>query len=112
MLEKAAQWIEDQLNNQKNLVKAAVVFAQANPKDKHKMFMTKFLSSVKSFEKPVLFLHGDGHRWLYDNPWQLPNLIRVQIDQGRIALPLEVAVSFKSDSTFQFNRNPFPFSND
>ncbi len=110
MMRKAAEWIDEQFKKRKDNVEAAVVFAQANPKEKHKVFMDKFLSSVKSFKKPVLFLHGDGHRWLYDNPWQLPNLIRVQIDQGRIALPLEVSVSFDSDSTFQFSRYSFPFS--
>jgi len=110
MMSKAAEWIEYQLKNKSESVKASVIFTQANPKKKHQPFMDKFLQSVKTFQKPVLFLHGDGHRWLYDNPWQLPNLVRVQVDQGRIALPLEVTVNVESDSTFHFKRKPFPFA--
>ncbi len=110
MMSKAADWIDVQLKNKKESVKAAVIFAQANPKKKHQPFMNKFLQSVKAFQKPILFLHGDGHRWLYDSPWQVPNLVRVQIDQGRIALPLEITVNSNADSTFQFKRTPFPFA--
>jgi hypothetical protein len=109
MIKKANDWLVQQLKR-KNSVKAAVVFAQANPKDKHDNFMNSFLHEVKEFEKPVLFIHGDGHRWIYDRSWKLPNLTRVQVDQGRIALPLEITVDVESDSTFGFKRKPFPFS--
>jgi hypothetical protein len=108
MLNNSAQWIDEQLREKKNAVKAAVIFAQAKPKEKHTLFMDTFIKSAKHFAKPVLFVHGDGHVWLYDNPWLAPNLVRIQVDRGGIALPLEIRVNFDTDSTFQFNRNPFP----
>lgn len=110
MMEKAGAWIGSQLSRNNNSVQAAVIFAQAHPREKHALFMEKFLQEVNKFEKPVLFIHGDGHRWLYNRPWHLPNLTRVQVDQGRIALPLEVTVDVKVDSIFQFERKPFSFA--
>jgi hypothetical protein len=109
MIENANEWIKSQLKWAKQNVQAAVIFAQANPKSKHQKFMQSFLAEIEKFKKPVLFVHGDGHRWIYEKSWKLPNLTRVQVDQGRIALPLEVIVNFVTDSTFQFNRSPFPF---
>jgi hypothetical protein len=109
LLERDADWVEEQIKERGEQVKAMVVFAQANPReDKHALFMNRFRKLVKEFQKPVLYLHGDGHIWLYDNPWLEENMIRVQVDQGGIALPLEVLISFESDSIFHFERNPYP----
>jgi hypothetical protein len=108
MLNNSALWVDEQLRKKGNMVKAAVIFAQAKPKEKHTLFMDTFIKSAKNFTKPLLFIHGDGHVWLYDNPWLAPNLVRIQVDQGGIALPVEIRVNFDADSTFQFNRNPFP----
>jgi hypothetical protein len=108
MMTADINWISEQFHAQAKQVYAAVVFAQANPKAKHHWFMERFISQVKSFAKPVLYLHGDGHRWLYDKNWQAANLTRIQVDQGALAVPLEIQVSSQTDSTFAFNRKPFP----
>lgn len=108
MLNNSALWVDEQLRKKGNMVKAAVIFAQAKPKEKHTLFMDTFIKSAKNFTKPLLFIHGDGHVWLYDNPWLAPNLVRIQVDQGGIALPVEIRVNFDADSTFQFTRKPFP----
>jgi hypothetical protein len=107
MLRTAADWTALQLRENRDQVAAAVVFAQANPKEKHALFMNQFVLAVEQFRKPVLFIHGDGHRWLYEHPWLKPNLLRVQVDQGAIAVPLQVMVDVQGDSTFAFNRTPF-----
>ena len=105
MQQNAIDWIEQQFDDEG--ISASVILAQANPDEKHKLFMDQFLPLVENFEKPVLFIHGDGHLWLYDEPWILSNLIRVQVDKGGIADPLEVTITNDLSVNFKFNRNPF-----
>lgn len=100
-------WVDEQLAKHKNGTHASVIFFQAHPDEKHTMFMEPFQKSVRKFEKPVLLIHGDGHRWLYDNPWLEPNLVRVQVDKGLLAVPLEVTVTLDDENMFIFNREPF-----
>ena len=100
-------WVEDQLTENRDKVRALVVFCQANPDEKHSDFIESFLESVRHFKKPVLFLHGDGHRWLHDNPWLEPNMVRVQVDKGLLAVPLEVTVTLDKQNMFLFEREPF-----
>jgi len=105
MQQNAIDWIEQQFDQKE--ISASVILFQANPDEKHKLFMDQFLPLVENFEKPVLFIHGDGHLWLYDEPWILSNLIRVQVDKGGIADPLEVTITNDLSVNFKFNRNPF-----
>ncbi|MEE9571851.1 MAG: hypothetical protein V3W20_02250 [Candidatus Neomarinimicrobiota bacterium] len=105
MQQNAVDWIEDQTVN--NNVNAAVILAQANFDEKHKIFAGQFLKLVENFKKPIMFIHGDGHVWLHDDPWMLPNMIHVQVDKGGIADPLEVTVTGNNKINFEFNRNPF-----
>ena len=100
-----AVWINKHFR--KNTLRAAVIFLQANPNQKHELFMTKFRDAAKRFARPILFIHGDGHRWIYDNPWLEPNIIRVQVDQGKIADPLQVTVIIGEKIKFEFEREPF-----
>ncbi len=101
----AAEWIDDQttINN----VDAVIISAQASLDEKHVLFIEQFTKSINDFGKPVLFIHGDGHIWLYDESYLVPNMIRVQVDKGGIADPLEVTVKSDSLVNFKFNRNPF-----
>lgn len=101
----AAQWIDDQTT--RNNVDAVIIFAQASPDEKHVLFAEQFTKSINDFGKPVLFIHGDGHVWLYNESYLVPNMIRVQVDKGGIADPLEVTVKSDSLVNFKFNRNPF-----
>ncbi|MGB5894359.1 MAG: hypothetical protein WBG58_09285 [Ignavibacteriaceae bacterium] len=100
-----ADWVETQFNKSKDDVRAAVIFAQANLDEKHISFTERFQEYCCEFKKPVIFIHGDGHTWLYDNPWLEPNLIRIQVDNGGIAPPLKVTVELNPDSIISFNRN-------
>ncbi len=108
VLQDDAEWVEKQFAANAQHVGAAVVCAQANPKEKHRLFMKRFLSAAKKFAKPILFIHGDGHFWLYDDPWQEPNIVRVQIDKGGIAPPVQVIVNPAAEWPFRFNRTLFP----
>ena len=105
MQQNAVDWIGQQLQRKRLL--ATVVLAQANPDEKHQLFMDQFLRLVENFSRPVLFIHGDGHVWLNDDPWLVPNLIRVQVDKGGIADPLQVTISGNKTKSFKFERFPF-----
>jgi hypothetical protein len=107
MMSDAVEWIKFQFEKNHSKVYSAVLFAQAHPKEKHKPFTQPFLGLCKEFGKPVLFIHGDGHRWEHVEKWNEENVTRVQIDQGGIALPLQVTVSPKSEKMFTFNRTAF-----
>ena len=100
-----ADWVENQFNKSKYDVRATVIFAQAKLDEKHFSFTERFLESCREFKKPVIFIHGDGHEWIYDNPWLESNLIRIQVDKGGIAPPLQVTVELNPDSIISFNRN-------
>ncbi|MBC8402420.1 MAG: hypothetical protein H8E14_13105 [Candidatus Marinimicrobia bacterium] len=105
MQQNAVDWIEQQLQRKRLL--ATVVLAQANPDEKHQLFMDQFLPLVDKFKYPLLFIHGDGHHWIYDDPWLVPNLIRIQVDEGGIADPLQVTVAGNKTISFEFERIPF-----
>jgi hypothetical protein len=107
MMKDDIQWIKSQFDANKTKVYAAVIFTQANLNDKHNKFSKRFFPLCNKFKKPVLFLHGDGHRWLHDTEWKEKNITRVQVDQGGIALPLQVEVSKEYNEVFRFNRTPF-----
>jgi hypothetical protein len=59
---------------------------------------------LERWDKPVLYLHGDGHRWIKDRPFGAENILRVQVDQGGIAPPLKVTVTTDTDEPFEFDR--------
>ena len=69
--------------------------------------MDQFRTAAKIFTKPILFIHGDGHRWLYTNPWLEQNITRIQVDQGKIADPLQVTIKINKEIFFEFEREPF-----
>ncbi|MFC2139704.1 hypothetical protein ACFLR4_03490 [Bacteroidota bacterium] len=102
-----AHWIDLHFSEYKEKVGAAVIVAQANPNEKHVDFMTKFLVSAEQFAKPIIFIHGDGHEWIYEESWLKPNIIRIQVDKGGIAPPLKVILNLESEKIISFDRNQF-----
>ena len=81
-----------------------VLFGHAHPNDKHDDFFDPFLEEATRFEKPILYLHGDGHKWIKDRPFDAENILRVQVDQGGIAPPLKVVVAGSGAEVFEFDR--------
>lgn len=43
---------------------------------------------MATYGKPVLYLHGDGHKWRCEKPSRAPNLLRIQVDQVTKARPV------------------------
>jgi hypothetical protein len=102
-----AKWIDVQFDKFNENVNSVVIFAQANPDDKHVDFMTRFLVLAEQFNRPIVFIHGDGHEWIFEEKWLLPNITRIQVDKGGIAPPLQLVLNVNSGRIISYNRNQF-----
>lgn len=103
-----AQWVSEQFAAHGAAVRAAVIFAQARPKAAHDDFFGPMVETAKGFGKPVMYLHGDGHRYEVEKGWQAPNITRVQVDQVELARPLLITVTANPDEPFRFDRRLTP----
>lgn len=100
-----ADWVRDCLARDGDKVRAAVVFAQAEPKKEHRPFFQALVSAVKGWAKPVLYLHADGHIWQEEPGFmKTPNLLRVQTDMLGRAPPVLVTVTDDAQRPFVFER--------
>ena len=97
-------WVRQNLEHYGSEVSSLVIFGHAKPIAKHDDFFKLFKKNADAFDKPILYLHGDGHRWIYDRPFAAKNILRVQVDQGGIAPPLKVTVTDDPNEPFQFDR--------
>lgn len=97
-------WIESTLKSNRDSCHALVLLGHATPVPKHNDFFTPFVALVNEAKLPVLYLHGDGHKWIKDKPFGTDLITRVQVDQGGIAPPLKVTVQADPKSPFVFDR--------
>ena len=97
-------WIRQNLQQFGSTASSLVIFGHAQPAEKHQDFFEPFNKVATSFGKPILYLHGDGHRWIHDRPFTAKNVLRVQVDQGGIAPPLLVTVTDDPKMPFVFDR--------
>ena len=68
-------------------------------------FGEDFVAAAQNFGKPILYMMGDDHSWVLDNPYNdAPNVTRVTVEQG---VP-SVRVTISNDPTdpFAFDRVP------
>ncbi|TFG91429.1 MAG: hypothetical protein E4H11_10850, partial [Myxococcales bacterium] len=105
-MQQNADWVEQQLAQTAGQVRAAVVFGQAERSGSRNSFFDRFDVAAADFARPILYVHGDGHAWIYDAVWGVPNLSRIQIEQGDP--PLEVTVTLDPQNPFAFSRDPWP----
>jgi hypothetical protein len=97
-------WTTDAIKQHGKQVHAMVILAHANPQPSHDDFFKPLVTAAQQFAKPILYLHGDGHRWIKDQPWEAKNILRVQVDQGGKAPPLKITIHKNPAETFQFDR--------
>lgn len=104
-LEQNAEWIDRQLTDHHDQVHSAVVFAQASAFAKIGDFQNAFAKSALAFEKPILYLHADGHNWINEPGKYADNVTRVQLDvvDGSFP-PVQVRVTGNTDQPFVFDR--------
>lgn len=99
-----AEWVTANLARHAHHTRAAVVFAQARPKEHHEDFFAPFVKAASDYGKPVMYLHGDGHKYEVEQGWRAPNLTRVQVDQVSKARPLLITVTRNPKEPFLFDR--------
>ncbi|MDF1744016.1 MAG: hypothetical protein P1V19_09975 [Gimesia sp.] len=97
-------WVRRNLRRYGNEVTSLVLFGHAKPIAAHNDFFVPFSQDAINFQKPILYLHGDGHKWIYDRPFAAKNILRIQVDQGGIAPPLKVSVTDNKTNPFQLDR--------
>lgn len=102
-----AAWIDTQLALHGASSYAMVLFAHAEPTANHNAFMTPYRAAVGAWGKPVLHLMGDGHTWKMDRPWAEQNILRVEVQSGGAAQPIQVTVSATTTAPFAINRAPY-----
>jgi uncharacterized repeat protein (TIGR02543 family) len=106
-LQDDADWVAQQFQAHGSEVRAAVIFAHNMDKSADALFINQFITLANSFAKPILYIHGSGHSWKQDNPLSASNVLRVQVDNGGAALPVQVTVTTNNPATFVFNRTPW-----
>lgn len=97
-------WVRRNLKAKGSDVSSLVIFGHAKPVSNHSDFFNPFLEDAEQFGKPILYLHGDGHRWIHDRPFAAKNILRVQVDQGGIASPVQITVTNDPKEPFLFDR--------
>ena len=101
-------WIESNFAQFGDAVSSAVVFGHAFPGlQGYETFEAGFIAAAQSFADPILYMQGDNHQWLIDQPYsEAPNISRVIVDQtGGSADPLLVSVSNDPGATFTFDHD-------
>ena len=97
-------WVRRNLKARGDDVSSLVIFGHAKPVASHDDFFGPFVEDARQFGKPILYLHGDGHRWIQDRPFAAKNIVRIQVDQGGIAPPVQVTVTNDATLPFVFDR--------
>ncbi len=98
------EWIESQWQNQKRLISNLVIFGHAMPASNHRTFFSMLNRMAQSFGKPMLYIHGDEHKWKKDYPFTAKNILRVEVEPGGRANPITVTVTNDPDEPFVFVR--------
>lgn len=101
---KDLAWIQTRLERLKNETSAAVVFGHGQPADSSGDFFPEFSRMAGVYGHPVLYLHGDGHRWVHDRPFPAENVERFQVDMGGVAAPVIVRVAVGEVAVFEFDQ--------
>ena len=90
-------------------IQAVVIFGHAFPfHPKFKAFQSVLMEAVVfATDTSFLYIQGDDHVFQVDNPLESPNnFLRVVVDRGGIADPLEVVVDTSSPYPFKLKRRP------
>ncbi len=80
-----AAWIRRLFRERGTGARSAVIFAHYGarfPRSVYRDFFGRLAEEARAFGKPVLFLHGDSHKWEYEEGFLAENITRVMIGFG------------------------------
>ena len=103
-------WIESNFAQFGGQVTSAVIFGHASPtKSAYALFEQGFRAAAQELGDPILYLQGDEHKWLLDQPFaDAPNVTRIIIEQtggGADSDPLLVSVSGDPTDPFTYDHD-------
>ncbi len=98
------EWTTGNLERHRHSVRSAVIFGHALPTKIHNDYFDGLSDAAALFRHPMLYLHGDGHKWIQDRPFAAQNILRIQVDQGAIAPPIKITVTDDPDEPFVVDR--------
>lgn len=98
------EWTKDHLEQNRGTIRSAIIFGHAKPTVIHDDYFNGLCDAATQFNKPILYLQGDGHRWIQDRPFKAQNILRIQVDQGGIAPPIKVTVTDDPQEPFVIDR--------
>jgi hypothetical protein len=102
-------WIEEQMQKNAEASRSAVVFGHSGPgSGSNDFFFDSFQIESAEYGKPVLYIQGNLHIWLLDQPWPEKNITRLVVDRGSFAPPVQITVNFHEESPWEFVRDPWP----
>ena len=101
-------WVKSTCQANQTKFHAIVLLGHAHPTAAHDDFFKPLVTLIETLKLPVLYLHGDGHRWIKDTPFETNFITRVQVDQGGIAPPLKITVRHDLKTPFVFDRRTSP----
>jgi hypothetical protein len=88
-------------------VSNAVIMGHASPTYMgYTDFKNGFVNVVQDFEKPVLYLQGDQHKWTLDEEFLgVENLTKVILDRTGPGDPLQIGITDDPDDPFYGDHN-------
>ena len=102
--EDCSEWINSNIEKYNGKFQRIVILGHASPTSKHENFFNTLSQTADKIEKPVLYVHGDGHQWIQDYPFQSSHIMRIQVDQGGIAPPLKIKITDNEKIPFGYDR--------
>ena len=106
------QWVQNNFSQFGDQVDSAVLFAHTftGSRSIYQDFEEGLISIAQDFGDPILYLMGDSHRWLLDQPYsEAPNVTRVILERttdiSAGGAPLTVFVSDDPIEPFSFDHD-------
>ena len=107
-LAEQATWT---INLMRNHGLPTVIFAHANPLDKHNDYFTPLTAFIQNeWDLPLVYLNGDKHQWMFNSSFYgQNNWYRVMLQGGTTDPPLKCHVNTSSSmqtiaQTFSYDR--------
>ena len=105
----AQAWIANNLREHSD-TKSAIILSHAGLKGG--VFKERLFESVKAYQKPVIYIHADGHKWFEKKYDEVTNFYHIQLDliysknieQGPFYPPVQFTITGDPKQPFRYDR--------